>query len=103
MLQLIFQILTLALMLGLVAALWIKANNFDKKAVRYAVTLVNSEGAFVALCVEKRKDRWTFEDVKIQPTNPGGPVAQAAPGRLIVPYRNILYYQEIQEIANVAE
>jgi hypothetical protein len=71
-----------------------------KKAVRYAVTLKNNEGAFVALCVKKRWDYWTFVDIKLLPTNPGGAVSQAAPGELHVPYRNMLYYQEI---ANVAE
>jgi hypothetical protein len=74
-----------------------------KKARRYAITLKNNEGAFVALCTKKRWDRWTFVDVKLQPTNPGGVVMQAAPGQLFVPYRNILYYQEIQETANVTE
>jgi hypothetical protein len=38
--------------------------------------------------------------VKVLPTNPGAAVVQAAPGDLHVPNRNILYYQEI---ANVAE
>jgi hypothetical protein len=74
-----------------------------KKAVRYAVTLKHNEGAFVALCTKKRWDRWTFEDVKIVPTNPGAPVVAAAPGSLHVPHRNILYYQEIQETANATE
>jgi hypothetical protein len=74
-----------------------------KKAKRYAVTLKNNEGAFVALCVKKRWDRWTFVDVRLQPSQPGGPVMQAAPGQLFVPYRNILYYQEIQETANAVE
>jgi hypothetical protein len=101
--QLIFQILTLVLLVGLVAALWIRAENFEKKAVRYAVTLVQNEGAFIGLCTKKRRDYWTFVDVRVQPTNPGGAVVQAAPGELHVPYRNILYYQEIQETANVAE
>lgn len=70
------------------------------KARRYAVTLKNNEGAFIGLCVKRRWDYWTFVDVKIVPTNPGAAVAQAAPGELYVPYRNMLYYQEI---ANVAE
>jgi hypothetical protein len=73
------------------------------KAHRYAVTLKHNEGAFIALCTRKRWDRWTFEDVRITPTNPGGAVVQAAPGSLHVPYRNILYYQEIQETTNVDE
>jgi len=72
------------------------------KAVRYAVTLRNNEGAFVALCTQKRWDHWTFVDVKITPTNPGGAYAAAAPGELYVPRRNILYYQQIVETANVA-
>lgn len=70
------------------------------KAQRYAVTLRNNEGAFIALCTEKRWDRWVFEDVRITPSNPGGAVVQAAPGKLYVPKSNILYYQEM---ANVAE
>lgn len=74
-----------------------------RKAQRYAITLVNNEGSFVALCTERRWDRWVFEDVRLTPSNPGGPVQHAAPGKLYVPKRNILYYQEIQEIANVAE
>lgn len=74
-----------------------------KKAKRYAVTLKNNEGAFVALCTKKRWDRWTFEDIRITPSQPGGIVMHAAPGQLHVPYRNILYYQEIQETANAAE
>lgn len=72
----------------------------SRKAHRYAVTLKHNEGAFIALCTRKRWNYWTFTDVKITPTNPGGAVQQAAPGDLHVPYRNILYYQEI---ANVAE
>lgn len=78
-------------------------NKSSKKAVSYAVTLVRNEGAFIGLCTEKRRDYWTFVDVRVQPTNPGGAVVAAAPGELYVPYRNILYYQEIQETANVAE
>ena len=74
-----------------------------KRARRYAVTLKHNEGSFVALCTRRHWDRWTFEDVRITPTNPGGPVVQAAPGQLYVPYRNILYYQEIVETANVVE
>jgi hypothetical protein len=73
------------------------------KAVRYAVTLKHNEGAFIALCTGKRWNYWTFEDVRITPTNPGAAVMAAAPGQLHVPYRNILYYQEIQEIANADE
>lgn len=74
-----------------------------KKARRYAVTLKHNEGAFIALCVKKRWDRWTFEDVTITPKNPGGAYMAAAPGQLHIPYRNILYYQEIQETANATE
>lgn len=74
-----------------------------KKARRYAITLKRNEGAFIGLCVKRRWDHWTFEDVRVQPTNPGGAVIQAAPGSLHVPYRNILYYQEIVETANVVE
>lgn len=74
-----------------------------KRAHRYAVTLKHNEGAFVALCTRKRWDRWTFEDVRITPTEPSGVIIQAAPGQLYVPYRNILYYQEIQETANATE
>jgi len=76
---------------------------FVTKARRFAVTLKQNEGAFVALRTEKRWDRWVFEDVKILPNNPGGPVVAAAPGRLHVPRRNILYYQEIQETANATK
>lgn len=75
----------------------------DKRVRRYAVTLKNNEGAFVALCTKRRWDRWTFEDIKIVPASPGAPVVTAAPGSLHVPYRNILYYQEIQEAANATE
>lgn len=71
-----------------------------KKALRYAVTLTNNEGAFVALCIQKRWGYWTFVDVRVTPTNPGGAVLMAAPGQLYVPCRNILYYQEM---ANAAE
>ncbi len=74
--------------------------NKVRKAVRYAVTLKHNEGAFVALRVETHWDRWVFEDIKLVPINPGAQVAQAAPGRLHVPKRNILYYQEM---ANVVE
>lgn len=74
-----------------------------KKAQRYAVTLKHNEGAFIGLCVKRRSGTWTFVDVRIQPTNPGGPVVAAAPGELHVPYPNILYYQEIQETANAIE
>lgn len=74
----------------------------SKEAVRYAVTLKHGEGAFIGLCIGKRMDRWIFVDVQLVPSNPGGPVQQAAPGELFVPPRNILYYQEIQETANVA-
>jgi hypothetical protein len=74
-----------------------------KRAKRFAVTLKNNEGAFIALCTKRRWDRWTFEDIKIMPTNPGTAPVSAAPGRLHVPYRNILYYQEIQETANATE
>lgn len=69
------------------------------KAVRIAVTLKHNEGAFVALRVEKYWDRWVFEDVKIIPAMPNQAVAEAAPGRLHVPKRNILYYQEIENAA----
>jgi hypothetical protein len=79
---------------------WIRGN---KKVHRYAVTLKRNEGAFIALCTGKRWDYWTFEDIRITPTNPGAAVMQAAPGQLHVPYRNILYYQEIQETANADE
>lgn len=73
------------------------------KAVRYAITLTNKEGAFVALCTEKHRDRWVFEDVRITPANPGGPVVHAAPGKLHVPKRNILYYQEITEVSDATQ
>lgn len=72
----------------------------SKKARYYAVTLVNNEGTFVGLCIKKRRGYWTFVDVKVQPTNPGGAVVKAADGHLYVPYPHILYYQEM---ANVAE
>lgn len=90
--------LSIAVVLMVCVITWIVLNG--KKARRYAVTLKNNEGAFIGLCTRKRWDRWTFVDIKIVPTNPGGAVNQAAPGELYVPYRNILYYQEI---ANVAE
>jgi hypothetical protein len=73
------------------------------RAKRYAITLKNNEGAFIGLCTQKRWDRWTFENVKITPTNPGGEYRAAAPGKLYVPKRNILYYQEITEVANVSQ
>jgi hypothetical protein len=73
------------------------------RARRYAVTLKNNEGAFIALCTQKRWGRWTFEDVKITPSNPGGEYRAAAPGKLYVPTANILYYQEISEVANVSQ
>jgi hypothetical protein len=76
---------------------------FVTKARRYAVTLKGNQGAFVALCTQKRWDRWTFEDVKLMPTNPGGAVVQADKFKLYVPKRNILYYQEIMEVANVGQ
>lgn len=69
------------------------------KAQRFAVTLKGNEGAFVGLRVEKHWDRWTFEDIKL-PQQPGAFTAEVAPGRLHVPTRNILYYQEL---ANVVE
>jgi hypothetical protein len=69
------------------------------KAQRYAVTLKQNEGAFVGLRVEKHWKHWTFEDIKL-PQQPGAHVAEVAPGRLHVPVRNILYYQEL---ANVVE
>lgn len=71
----------------------------SKKAVQYAVTLKQNQGAFIGLCIEKRRDTWTFVDVRVQPVNHGGPVEHVE-HTLHVPYRNILYYQEI---ANVAE
>lgn len=73
------------------------------RAKRYAITLKNNEGAFIGLCTQKRWDRWTFEDVKITPVNPGGEYRAAAPGKLYVPKSNILYYQEITEVANVSQ
>jgi hypothetical protein len=73
------------------------------KAVRYAITLTNNQGSFVALCTQKRWDTWVFEDVFVTPTNPGGPVQKAADGRLHVPRRNILYYQEIVEVAGATQ
>jgi hypothetical protein len=76
---------------------------FVTRARRYAVTLKNNEGAFLALCTQKRWGRWTFEDVKITPNNPGGEYRAAAPGKLYVPTSNILYYQEISEVANVSQ
>lgn len=76
---------------------------FVTRARRYAITLKHNEGAFIALCTQKRWGRWTFEDVKITPTNPGGEYRAAAPGKLYVPTSNILYYQEISEVANVSQ
>lgn len=76
---------------------------FVTKARRYAITLKNNEGAFIALCTQKRWGRWTFEDVKITPTNPGGEYRAAASGKLHVPTANILYYQEISEVRNVSQ
>lgn len=73
------------------------------KAQRFAVTLINNEGAFIALRTETHGDRWVFEDVKITPTNPGAAYQAAAPGKLHVPTRNILYYQEIQEVSNATQ
>lgn len=73
------------------------------KARKYAVTLRSNQGAFVGLCVKKYWGTWHFVDVRLLPDTPGGPVAQAAPGTVYVPYRNILYYQEIQETANATE
>lgn len=93
-------ILTVALWLFVAVVYFV---GFRAKAVRYAVTLKNNEGSFLALCIKKRLGRWTFVDVRLTPNNPGGAVLAAAPGELYVPYRNILYYQEIQENANVAE
>jgi hypothetical protein len=75
---------------------------FVTRARRYAVTLKNNEGAFIALCIQKRWGRWTFEDVKITPLNPGGEHRAAAPGKLYVPTSNILYYQEITEVRGVS-
>lgn len=76
---------------------------FVTRAHRYAITLKNNEGAFIGLCTQKRWGRWTFEDVKITPLNPGGAHRAAAPGKLYVPTANILYYQEITEVANVSQ
>lgn len=76
---------------------------FVSRATRYAITLKNNEGAFIALCTRKRWKYWTFENVQITPTNPGGEYRAAAPGKLYVPTANILYYQEITEVANVSQ
>lgn len=95
--------LLVAITLLVTVAYWIFLRKNAKEAVRYAVTLTHSEGAFIGLCVEKHRDRWVFVDVKAVPTNPGAAVMEAAPGTLHVPYRNILYYQEIQETANATE
>lgn len=91
-----------ALLLGLLIPFCIAAYlQFSvRKARRLVITLKQNEGAFIGLRVEKHWNRWVFEDVSLVPTNPGARVDQAAPGRLHVPTRNILYYQEI---ANVAE
>lgn len=97
---LITVLVTLGVAVG--AALFIRYRSVQK-AVRYAVTLRNNDGAFIALCVKKRCDTWTFEDVRIAPMNPGGPYVPAAPGPLHVPTRNILYYQEITEVANATQ
>lgn len=84
---------------------WVVAQQVKdrKKALRYAVTLKHSEGAFIGLCTEKRRGHWTFVDVKVIPLNPVEAAPQMAPGVLHVPYRNILYYQEIQETANATQ
>jgi hypothetical protein len=78
-------------------------SEFVSRAKRYAVTLKNNEGAFIGLCTQKRWGRWTFEDVRITPLNPGGAYQAAAPGKLYVPTSNILYYQLITEVANVPQ
>lgn len=99
--------MTAVVVLGLIGLLLVAVTYYSavlvkshKKALRYAVTLKNNEGAFIALCIKRRWNTWVFVDIKIVPANPGAPVVQAAPGELYVPYRNILYYQEIQETAN---
>lgn len=101
----IVLIVLMALILIMVVGIltYCLVGQFVMRARRYAVTLKNNEGAFIALCTQKRWGRWTFEDVKITPTNPGGEYRAAAPGKLYVPTANILYYQEISEVANVSQ
>lgn len=97
-------LLTVAVTIGVTvgAGLYIRYRSVQK-ALRYAVTLKHNDGAFIALCTKKRYNTWTFEDVRIAPMNPGGPYVPAAPGPLHVPTRNILYYQEITEVANATQ
>lgn len=64
-----------------------------KECKRLCITLKNNEGVFIALCVEKTSKRWTFEN--------GQTVGQKSTpilGRIHVPYRNILYYQELPNV-----
>lgn len=98
--SLITVVVTLGVIVGI--GLYVRYRTV-RKAPRYAVTLRNSEGAFIALCTKKRCNTWTFEDVRLAPMNPGGPYVPAAPGPLHVPTRNILYYQEITEVANATQ
>ena len=99
---LVVALSALAAVLATLLYLTVRRAKGGKKALRYAVTLVQNEGAFIGLCIERRRDYWTFVDVKVTPVNPSQPYVEAAPGALYVPTRNILYYQEIQEVANAA-
>lgn len=96
-------LISLILVMVLSILTYCLVGQYVTKARRYAITLKNKEGAFVALCTQKRWGRWTFEDVRITPTNPGGEYRAAASGKLHVPTANILYYQEISEVANVSQ
>lgn len=96
----VFLVISILMFMG---ALVVTLGMNPSKATRFAITLKQNEGSFIALRTERHWDRWTFEDVRITPTNPGAAVMQAAPGKLYVPYRNILYYQEIMETANADE
>lgn len=73
------------------------AKRTTKQAQRLCVTLKDSQGVFVALCVEKTAKRWTFEKGQTVPQKTGVE-SQPIAGRIHVPYENILYYQELPNV-----
>lgn len=64
------------------------------QAKRLCITLKRNEGEFTGLLVEKRRNRWTFEQAQPVPTKAGMAIPEFE-GRLHVDPRDMLFRQEL--------
>lgn len=83
--------------IGLGLLVLLKWTPLPGKATHLCVTLKHNEGVFIALRVERHWDRWVFEHGKTVPQIPGMDPQDIA-GRIHVPCKNILYYQEMPNV-----